>query len=687
MSDGGGRRGRGGNKNSRKRFISSSSSLAHFLTESTVEHRRSGASLRSSSQTSAPTAKKTNAEYRTTTTTTASLATASLASARPPVPQPAAKQSLLSASSGALPMRVLPSLQSPLSTSAIAVASPLLSATSIISPPTPIAPPTPTAPPTPAVVETVLPPLQLPVADSKVEQADQAERKEASGGNALAQSAPSTFHLSLPPPLPQPQQKQAHEAQEKQTIPMPMPIPSPSTFVVLTHTHRPRTVFFIRVQGNEEFLHGSRGDPNGGLLRALDNAQSVVIGQRYFLLETAKSLLQRDVLQQIGFAGRIFDVLITTRWTVRLWDECKRSLIALLDRIASSTSSAVAPSSLQPGTGIISSAHLPPNVSRRVQELQERNQDAICTLYTFHFRHFCSWLATTVLDEFRSELVPRLPFLVFQHCYFDLLMHSSSENAALFFQRHASLFDRTGGTQTSLFDRTDTTTYSRRGKAAAYETTSALPGSSVIFVGNNNNKPDLDDSATGAFYSHDSETAEKLRTMRHIQTREQMAESDICRHLRLRRCSAASNQYTMQPLAQTFYVSAECYDFLQHNITVMLMPKIATVMRTYINFAVLPATAAKRSRDVFQSSQPSAPTKRARVGSLEGKDYIVVENFDRFDRRSFASRGSGASLSFSTEFACRAVQLEHTLDFAAKCRAQMEALERKYAHLIEAQKQ
>jgi hypothetical protein len=424
---------------------------------------------------------------------------------------------------------------------------------------------------------------------------------------------------------------------------------SATAFVILTHMHFPRTVYFLRVQGNEEFLGGSRSDPNRGLLHTLKEVRSVVIGECYCSLEQAKSLM-RQTLHMLGFIGHVFDVLITTRWTPRLWDESGRSLINLLEQRVSTAdplTNVARNGGNNTTNSLLTSTHLPRNLTNALEKLQQRNQYAVYRVYAFQYQHFCSWVSN-ILDEFRGQLLPRLPFLVFQHCYFDLLMHSSSENAVLFFERFAPLFDRTG-----VYSNAERL-LSSKSTAETAAVAASLPGSSVVFVTKEFDKL-IDNRGLFALYG-DKDTIETLRAMRHIQTREQMVSSEMCRYLRVQR-DPVTNQFTMRPLSQMFYLSSDCMHFLQHSLTVSLMPKIATVMRTYINF--------------------SARSRR------NDNDVIVVQNVSNWQRgSSFSSLGHQPSeCDSSAEFACRAMQLDYTLNFAAFARAKMEALDRKYAHL------
>jgi len=262
------------------------------------------------------------------------------------------------------------------------------------------------------------------------------------------------------------------------------------------------------------------------------------IGKHFFDSRDV-AFLAKTVAPTHGWKPTVYDIG-GARWNPQQWLEVQQSASTLLD-------------ALLPTNVLISTTEeVPPTRKRSAADLDGKGASDQVALQiakrrrrqlTRHFREYCEnysqfsrWIVH-LIDNYRDQLFPRLLFIVFQHCYFDLVMLGSGKKAVDFYAQFEYQFKE--------------------------------------FL----------------------EFKDDLIETRKVLTPEHMLENEACRRMRIKQheslptypvadLDAVSRSMVVEPRRVVFCVTQDCYQFLMHNIRNMMPPKVANVLRTYVDFRI-----------------------------------------------------------------------------------------------------
>lgn len=190
-------------------------------------------------------------------------------------------------------------------------------------------------------------------------------------------------------------------------------------------------------------------------------------------------------------------------------------------------------------------------VKQALEQRRLNRQLALYNEYVVGYDAFVLWTCS-MLDEYKFELMPRLLFLVFQHCYYDLVLRATTEQAVTFFRRFARRFIRD-----DVY-----TTYRRYVHRVCF----------VLFC------PHPLTTRCASCSIRDRQ----VEVMQMIKLPMQMTEHEECKDLRLQ--PNGRGGWLSAPYRRVFTVSPGCLVYLQHNLEMSVHARIATVLRTYVDF-------------------------------------------------------------------------------------------------------
>jgi len=263
------------------------------------------------------------------------------------------------------------------------------------------------------------------------------------------------------------------------------------------------------------------------------------IGRRFFDASDV-DFLAKNVAPTHGWKPTIYE-LSCAQWSPQQWLSVNCSAAALLDALCNEKSSGTkAPSSNKRKRSTLESSESSATDDDQVaKQMRARRKQRLA----HHFNDYCTdysqfsrWMIN-LLDNFRDQLFPRVLFVVFQHCYFDLVMLGSTEHAVQFYDRFQYQFS-----EFNCFEH-------------------------------------------------------ELLETRKVLTADHMMENEACRRLRIkanetlptypiRNLDAVSRSLVLEPQRVRFGVTQDCFQFLMHNSRFMMPPKIANVLRTYVDFYI-----------------------------------------------------------------------------------------------------